>query len=139
MRVAKVLGKPMVKGLWNYAIKVADIDRAVDFYVRTLGAEVSIESEVLGCRYTLIRLGATRVILFAKAPYEHLLDRELPLGFLHDVYEVADFDAQIARLEAAGVRFIMPPQTIEPGPLGRRAVAERAGAEGDHGPAAAAR
>ena len=112
----------MVKGLWNYAIKVADIERAVAFYVQTLGAEVQIESEVLGCRYSLIRLGATRVILFEKAPYEDLLGEELPLGFLHDVYEVEDFDGQIARLEAEGVRFIMQPREIEAA-FGRRRIA----------------
>jgi catechol 2,3-dioxygenase-like lactoylglutathione lyase family enzyme len=103
----------MVKGLWNYAIKVADIERAARFYVDALGAEVRLRGEVLGSVYALIRLGATRVILFDKAPYEHLLGRELPLGFLHDVYEVDDFDAQIARLHAAGVRFLMEPQVIE--------------------------
>ena len=112
----------MVKGLWNYAIKVADIDRAAAFYVGTLGAKVRIESEVLGCRYALLQIGTTRVILFEKAPYEDLLPAPLPLGFLHDVYEVDDFDAQIARLRAAGVRFVMEPQDIEAA-FGRRRIA----------------
>ena len=103
----------MVKGLWNYAIKVAELERAIRFYVDTLGAEVRLRGEVLGSVYALIRLGDTRVILFDKAPYEGLLGRELPLGFLHDVYEVDDFDAQIARLRAAGVTFLMAPQVIE--------------------------
>lgn len=112
----------MVKGLWNYAIKVADIEQAVAFYVDALGAEVRVESEVLGCRYTLIHLGDTRVILFDKAPYEDLLGQQLPLGFLHDVYEVDDFDAQMARLREAAVRFIMEPQVIEAA-FGRRRIA----------------
>ena len=103
----------MVKGLWNYAIKVADLEQAAAFYVAALGAEVRNRDEVLGCRYVLIRLGDTRVILFEKAPYEDLIGQRLPLGFLHDVYEVDDFDGQIARLRAAGVSFIMAPQTIE--------------------------
>ncbi len=112
----------MVKGLWNYAIKVADIDRAARFYVDVLGAEVRLRGEVLGSVYALIRLGDTRIILFDKAPYEDLLGRELPLGFLHDVYEVDDFDAQIARLRQAGVRFLMAPQVIEAA-FGRRRIA----------------
>ncbi len=103
----------MVKGLWNYAIKVADIERAIRFYVDVLGAKVRLRDEVLGCDYALVRLGTTRVILFEKAPYEDRLGRELPLGFLHDVYEVDDFDAQIARLRAARVRLLMEPQVIE--------------------------
>jgi catechol 2,3-dioxygenase-like lactoylglutathione lyase family enzyme len=97
----------MVKGLWNYALKVGDIERAVRFYVDVLGAKVRLRGEVLGWAYALIRLGDTRVILFDKAPYEDRLGREPPAGFLHDVYEVDDFDAQIARLRAAGVRFLM--------------------------------
>ena len=112
----------MVKGLWNYAIKVADMEKAVAFYVDALGAEVRSRDEVLGCRYTLIRLGDTRVILFEKAPYEDLISQTLPPGFLHDVYEVEDFDEQIARLRAAGVRFIMEPRTIE-AEFGRRRIA----------------
>jgi catechol 2,3-dioxygenase-like lactoylglutathione lyase family enzyme len=105
--------RDMVKGLWNYALKIADIEAAVRFYVDVLGAKVRLRGEVLGSAYALIRLGDTRVILFDKAPYEDRLGRELPAGFLHDVYEVDDFDAQIARLRAAGVRFLMEPQVIE--------------------------
>jgi catechol 2,3-dioxygenase-like lactoylglutathione lyase family enzyme len=112
----------MVKGLWNYAIKVADIERATRFYTNVLAAEVRLRGQVLGCAYALIRLGDTRVILFEKAPYEDLLGQELPQGFLHDVYEVDDFDAQIARLRKAGVRFLMEPQVIE-AEFGRRRIA----------------
>jgi catechol 2,3-dioxygenase-like lactoylglutathione lyase family enzyme len=112
----------MVKGLWNYAVKVADMDKAIAFYVDALGADVRNRSEVLGQHYTLLRLGETRVILFEKAPYEDLLGKTLPLGFLHDVYEVDDFDRQIARLRAMGVRFIMEPTDIE-ADFGRRRIA----------------
>ena len=112
----------MVKGLWNYAIKVAEIERAIAFYVDTLGAEVRLRDEVLGCTYALLRLGSTRIILFEKAPYEDLLGVTLPLGFLHDVCEVDDFDEQVMRLQAAGVRFLMPPQVIEAA-FGKRRIA----------------
>jgi catechol 2,3-dioxygenase-like lactoylglutathione lyase family enzyme len=112
----------MVKGLWNYAVKVADMDKAIAFYVDALGADVRNRSEVLGQHYTLLRLGETRVILFEKAPYEDLIGKTLPLGFLHDVYEVDDFDRQIARLRAMGVRFIMEPTDIE-ADFGRRRIA----------------
>jgi catechol 2,3-dioxygenase-like lactoylglutathione lyase family enzyme len=112
----------MIKGLWNYAIKVAEIERAVTFYVETLGARVALRDEVLGCVYALLRLGDTRIILFEKAPYEGLLGRTLPQGFLHDVFEVDDFDDQILRLRAAGVRFLMEPQVIEAA-FGKRRIA----------------
>ncbi len=114
MSTAEPIGfRDTVKGLWNYAIKVAEIERAVAFYVDVLGAKLRLRGEVLGSAYALIRLGDTRVILFDKAPYEDLLERELPTGFLHDVYEVSDFDTQIARLRQAGIRFLMEPQVIE--------------------------
>jgi catechol 2,3-dioxygenase-like lactoylglutathione lyase family enzyme len=112
----------MVKGLWNYAIKVAQIERAIAFYGDVLGAEVQLRGRVLGCVYALIRLGDTRLILFERAPYEGRLGVTLPLGFLHDVYEVDDLDAQVARLRQAGVRFLMEPQVIE-AEFGRRKIA----------------
>jgi catechol 2,3-dioxygenase-like lactoylglutathione lyase family enzyme len=112
----------MVKGLWNYAVKVADIEQAIAFYVEALAGEVRNRSEVLGQPYALLRLGETRVILFEKAPYEDRIGRTLPLGFLHDVYEVDDFDGQIARLRTMGVRFIMEPTDIE-ADFGRRRIA----------------
>ena len=112
----------MLKGLWNYALKVADLERAAAFYVAALGAEVRLRDEVLGCAYVLLRLGDTRLILFERAPYEALLGRSMPLGFLHDVYEVDDLDAHVARLRATGVRFIMEPETITAA-FGRRRIA----------------
>jgi catechol 2,3-dioxygenase-like lactoylglutathione lyase family enzyme len=112
----------MVRGLWNYAIKVADLEQAIAFYTRALDAEVRMRSEVLGSAYALLRLGDARVILFEKAPYEDLIGKTLPLGFLHDVYEVDDFDAQISRLRQMGVRFIMEPRLIEAA-FGRRRIA----------------
>ena len=78
------------------------------------------------------------MILFDKAPYEDRLGRELPLGFLHDVYEVSDFDAQIARLRQAGARFLMEPQVIEAA-FGTRRIAFKSGSAESPNSAAAAR
>ena len=112
----------MVKGLWNYAIKATSIEKTTEFYVRNFDAEVRIRSEVLGSRYHLLRLGDSRLIIFDKAPYEDLIGRTLPPGYLHDVYEVDDFDEHINRLRDSGVRFIMEPQEIE-ADFGRRRIA----------------
>ena len=112
----------MVKKLWNYAIKVGEIERAIGFYIHALGARVRLRGEVLGCVYALLGLGDTRIILFEKAPYEDLLGQALPLGFLHDVYEVDDFDDHIARLRETGVKFLMEPQVIE-AEFGKRRIA----------------
>src|SRR5215467_7179925 len=88
----------MIKGLWNYAVKVEDLDRATEFYVTNLGGEVRIKGEVLGSQYVLLRLGATRLILFDKAPYETQLKLKLSPGFLHLVFEVDDFEAHLKLL-----------------------------------------
>ncbi len=111
-----------IKRLWNYAVKVPDLGEAERFYVAAMGAEPRISDTVLGCPYRLVRLGDTRIILFTRAPYEHLLAEPLPLGFLHAVYEVDDLDAQVAALRRAGGRFLMEPQEIEAA-FGRRRIA----------------
>ena len=107
--------------LWNYAVKVADLDAATAFYSDTMGGEPRLSGQVFGCDYRVLRLGGTRLLLFTKAPYEDLLDEPLPLGFLHVVFEVDDFDAEIARLREAGVPFILEPQEIE-SEFGRRRI-----------------
>ncbi|HJN61524.1 MAG TPA: VOC family protein [Alphaproteobacteria bacterium] len=108
--------------LWNYAVKVADLDEASEFYVKALNGEPRIAGTVLGCDYRLLRLGDTRIILFTRAPYEGLLDEEVPLGFLHAVFEVEDFDARVAALKRQGATFIMQPQEIT-AEFGRRRIA----------------
>ena len=81
--------------LWNYAVKVADLDVAAASYTDTMGGELRLSGRVFGCDYWELRLGGTRLLLFTKAPYEDLLDEPLPLAFLHVVFEVDDFDAEV--------------------------------------------
>ena len=107
--------------LWNYAVKVADVDAAVAFYTDTMDGEFRLSGRVFGCDYRVFRLGGTRPLLFDKAPYEDLLDEPLPLGFLHVVFEVDDFDVELARLRETGVPFILEPQEIE-SEFGRRRI-----------------
>ena len=102
----------MLKGLWNYAVKVPDIQKTIDFYTRYMGAVLRFQGEIYGCQYALVRLGETRVILFDRAPYEDDLGVTLPLGFLHAVYEVDDFDSTIEQLRLSGVHFIMEPRVL---------------------------
>ena len=102
----------MIKGLWNYAVKVEDLDKTAEFYTTYMGAELRISSKTLGCNYKLIRLGDTRVILFDKAPYEKEWGWDLPPGFLHAVYEVDDFQEAVARVKESDVKFLMEPQPL---------------------------
>lgn len=102
----------MLKGMWNYAIKAPDLEKSIEFYTRSMGAELRIRGEVYGVQYALIRMGETRVILFDKAPYEKDLGLDLPPGFLHVVYEVDEFEPEIERLREAGVKFFMEPRVL---------------------------
>ena len=103
----------MVKGLWNYAIKAQDVEAVATFYIEHLEAKVLRRRERSGVKEILVKLGATHLLIFEKAPYEDELGLNLPEGFLHDVYEVDDFEAYYARLQAAGVRFLTEPRVIE--------------------------
>ena len=107
--------------LWNYAVKVADLDAAVAFYTDIMDGEFRLSGRVFGCDYRALRLGGTRPLLFDKAPYEDLLDEPLPLGFLHVVFEVDDFEVEVARLRETGVPFILEPQEIA-SEFGRRRI-----------------
>ena len=80
--------------LWNYAVKVAHLYAAAAYYTDTMVGELRLAGRVFGCDYRVLRLGGTR-LLFTKAPYEDLLDEPLPLAFLHVVFEVDDFDAEV--------------------------------------------
>ena len=103
----------MFKGLWNYAIKAKDIEQTLQYYLNCLDAELLVSSDLLGCKYHLVRVGDTRIIIFDKAPYEQQLGITLPDGFLHAVYEVDDHDSHIEKLRKNGVKFIMEPTVIE--------------------------
>lgn len=112
----------MVKGLWNYAVKVNDVEKTAAFYTEHMGASLMLRGEVYGCQYVLIRIGTTRVILFDRAPYEKDLHLDLPPGFLHAVYEVDDFEEDVERLRRSGMKFIMEPRILE-GEFGVRKIA----------------
>lgn len=112
----------MIIGLWNYAIKAADIEETTQFYVNHMGGELRLSGEVFGCKYNFVRLGSTRLLIFDRAPYEQQHGMSLPPGFLHLVYEVDDLERHVAMLREAGVRWLMEPQEIEL-ELGRRKIA----------------
>ena len=103
----------MVKGMWNYAVKARDVEGLAQFYIDNLDAIVLMRDVILGSQAIMLKMGTTRVIVFDKAPYEDDLGLDLPEGFLHDVYEVDDFDTYYARLHAAGVRFLSEPRVLE--------------------------
>jgi catechol 2,3-dioxygenase-like lactoylglutathione lyase family enzyme len=88
-------------------INVADISRSVDFYTRHLGAEVVEEdddSAVLDVVTAVIRLA--RIDSAETSTFD---PDDLQAGFRHVGFKVADLDARVADLHAAGVPFQLEP------------------------------
>lgn len=82
---------------------VADLDRAIAFYGDTLGLVVEFASPEHG--YASFSAGAVRLgLALPGADQASLVGRHTGIGL-----EVADLEAEHARLAGLGVRFAMPP------------------------------
>ena len=101
---------------YHVALKVANVEDAVDFYREFLDGELvdrgrpdPDETGPTAVEYAALSVGDKLVYVFDRAPYEAagLVD-ELPYGFLHFGYVVDDVDAAAAELEDA-VSFVMEP------------------------------
>lgn len=102
----------MIRGFSSYAVKVEDLDAAASFHVERLGASLYVSGAIFGCRYISVQLENIKIYLFDKAPYEDAMGKELPLGFLHVVFEVDHFERHVEALRRAGVEFLMEPQVV---------------------------
>ena len=112
----------MLHGLWNYAIKAADLDTTTRFHIEAMGGELKMTGAVFGCNFNFLRMGEARILILDKAPYEDDHGMNLPPGFLHLVYEVDDHEAHVEMLRKADVEWLMEPQEIDFA-LGRRKIA----------------
>jgi hypothetical protein len=82
-----------VTAVANLAVKVIDLDGAVDFY-RRAGAEVTEPEEWRGSRRADVHLGPLHITLFTRAVYEDAV--EVPdEGFLHVALFSDDIDRQV--------------------------------------------
>ena len=88
-----------VTGMANLAIKVADLDAALEWY-REAGAEVSDAIAWENGRRADVWLGPVQITLFTQAIYEDACDLP-PEGFLHPALFVDDLDAELARHRVA--------------------------------------
>ena len=104
-----------VTGLANLAIKVADLDGAVAFYVAA-GAAVRDRREWAGGERADVYLGPVMITLFTRAIYEDAVD--LPdEGFLHPALFTDDLDAELV-----GHQVVWGPTVVE-GAFGTRRIA----------------
>jgi catechol 2,3-dioxygenase-like lactoylglutathione lyase family enzyme len=118
----------MIRGIHHTAISTADLERSLHFYRDLLGFEPVLDfswdpgnaqmdathrlRDTAG-RVVLLRAGNSMVELFEyRSPAPRSLDPERRLcdhGLTHLCLDVDDVDAEVARLEAAGVPFHCPP------------------------------
>jgi catechol 2,3-dioxygenase-like lactoylglutathione lyase family enzyme len=104
-----------VTGLANLAVKVADLDEAVGFYLDA-GAEVRDRMVWGGGERADVFLGPVMITLFTRAVYEDAVD--LPdEGFLHPALFTDDLDAELV-----GHRVVWGPAVVE-GAFGTRRIA----------------
>jgi len=83
-----------VTGMANLAVKVADLDAAVEFYERA-GAEVRDRMTWNGSERADVYLGPVMITLFTRAIYEDSVP--LPAeGFLHPALFTDDLDRELA-------------------------------------------
>lgn len=99
----------MVIGLSHVAIAVPDVDAAARFYQEQLGLRLSGKETVPGRKVIVgfIEVGNARIELVQPdapdSPIARFLEQRGP-GLQHICLEVADIEAEFARLRAAGVR-----------------------------------
>lgn len=124
----------MIKGFHHAALSTADLDRCLDFYTRVLGCEVAwtfgwptgtgAADRITGlagssARAAMLRLGASYLEVFEfTSPIPKAVHGDRPAcdhGIAHLCLEVADINAEYARLQAAGMRFHCPPQPQDSG------------------------
>jgi catechol 2,3-dioxygenase-like lactoylglutathione lyase family enzyme len=104
-----------VTGLANLAVKVADLDRACQFY-EAAGAEVRDRMFWHNGERADVFLGPVMITLFTRAIYED--DVDLPdEGFLHPALFTDDLDAQLE-----GHEVVWGPEVVE-GTFGKRRIA----------------
>lgn len=115
----------MQAALWNIGAKIADVDAEAAF-VERLGGELLYRGSIATAEgdvpYVLVAFGATRLFLTPKTVFEGALDAPLQHGLTHAVFEVADVDAEVARLTELGTEMLLPLTDISAA-FGKRRIA----------------
>jgi catechol 2,3-dioxygenase-like lactoylglutathione lyase family enzyme len=83
-----------ITGVANLAVKVRDLDAAIEFY-RRAGARVTAPEEWRNGRRSDIHLGPLQITLFTRAVYEDEVADLPEEGFLHVALFTDDLDREI--------------------------------------------
>ena len=99
--MAKVETKLGIKAVGRVCVTVSDTDRALDFYVSTLGFEKVVDIPMgPGMRWVEVAIGDSKTTIALAPPPEGKEAGGIETGIILDT---ADVDADHAALEAAGV------------------------------------
>lgn len=105
----------MLTGLWTIGVKVPDLERELAFH-RAANNEIVLDETLsidgVDYRIPLVRMGDKYLHLAEHMVYETELGVELPYGPSHLVYVSDDFEADVARLVAAGAEPIREPVEV---------------------------
>jgi hypothetical protein len=106
----------VITGVANLAIKVADLDGAVEFY-RRAGAQVTDPEAWRNGRRADVALGALDITLFTHAVYEDDVAGVPAEGFLHVALFTDDLDREIE-----GHSVVWGPQVVSGSTFGTRRI-----------------
>jgi methylmalonyl-CoA/ethylmalonyl-CoA epimerase len=93
--------------LHHVGIAVRDLDQAVDYYERSLGAEIMAQGEREGLKFALLDLGGVEIELLATEDPRLRAGAFLAargVGLYHLAYAVKNIEAETARLVREGLR-----------------------------------
>ncbi|MBL8905810.1 MAG: VOC family protein [Rhizobiales bacterium] len=111
--------------LWNIGLTARDLERELEF-LTGLGAKLLLREKFTGpdgeSEYALLEFGGTRLFVTPKPVFEDRLEKPLSPGLTHAVFEVADVDAECAKVISQGAVLLLGPDEITAG-FGSRRIA----------------
>lgn len=111
--------------IWTLGAKVPDLDAEITF-VQALGGELVLDDRIpfegQEYRVPLLRFGDKYLHLAEQMVYERRLERPLPAGLCHVVFEVGELEGARVRALEAGAREVAPVTRVTAG-FGTRDVA----------------
>lgn len=111
--------------LWNIGLKVADVAAEIRYFAAiggTLRLHEKLQTPDGIFEYALVDFAGTRLFLTPKTVFEDRMAEPPPVGLTHAVFEVADVDATLVELRAAGTEVLLEPIEVSAG-LGSRRLA----------------
>ena len=104
--------------IWTLGAKVDDLDAEIAF-IEKLGGELVLDDRIPfkgeEFRVPLLRFGDRYLHIARRMVYEDALDRPLPAGLCHVVFEVDDLETSRRIAIDAGARELTPPTRVEAG------------------------